>query len=321
MKTLPLILCAMLFLFSDAAFAGNDEKAMQAYARGDYATALTLAKPLAEHGDVKAQSLLALMYDYGKGVPQNAVQAIAWYRKAALQGDSHAQFEMGMCYETGRSTPIPKDFVQAAEWFRKAAVQRDAGSQYELGMNYLLGEGLPKDDAQAAAWLRKAAIQGIAPAQYTLGVMYDGGMGVTQDHAQADGWYRKAAMQESAEAQWALGGAYFKGDGVPRDFAQAIVWFRKSAAHGNGDAQLNLGWMYANGIGVPQNLESGYALYDLAKATSDPISKMDRQDFQKNTMMWQGVRSRMTPAQLVASESLAMQMQRAGVLQALDARK
>ena len=40
----------------------------------------------AEQGDAEAQTSLGLMYDNGKGVPQDYAEAVKWYRKAAEQG-------------------------------------------------------------------------------------------------------------------------------------------------------------------------------------------------------------------------------------------
>ena len=43
-------------------------------------------KALAELGMAAAQFNLALMYDHGRGVPENDAEAVKWYRKAADQG-------------------------------------------------------------------------------------------------------------------------------------------------------------------------------------------------------------------------------------------
>jgi hypothetical protein len=42
-----------------------------------------LYKTLAEASDASAQNLLGLMYQNGKGVPQDDAEAIRWYLKAA----------------------------------------------------------------------------------------------------------------------------------------------------------------------------------------------------------------------------------------------
>ena len=40
----------------------------------------------ANAGDADAQFSLGYMYETGEGVPQDAVEAVAWYRRAAEQG-------------------------------------------------------------------------------------------------------------------------------------------------------------------------------------------------------------------------------------------
>ena len=43
-----------------------------------------------------AQFNLGGMYNYGKGVPKDAVQAVFWYRKSAEQGNSMGQVRIPM---------------------------------------------------------------------------------------------------------------------------------------------------------------------------------------------------------------------------------
>jgi hypothetical protein len=70
-------------VLAGAALAGPLDDAQAAYNRGDYATALQLIRPLADQGDARAQSILGLMYESGRGVPQDYAEAVKWYRKAA----------------------------------------------------------------------------------------------------------------------------------------------------------------------------------------------------------------------------------------------
>jgi TPR repeat protein len=181
------------------AMAGPLEDGIAAAKRGDYATALQLIRPLAKRGDAAAQFSLGGMFDTGKGVSQDPVQAAFWYRKAANQGAPLAQLSLGMMYYTG--------------------------------------EGLPQDYSMAAAWLRKAADQGNSEAQHALGVLYDNGNGVPKDSARAALWYRKAADQGDAEAQHSLGSMYFVGEGVPQDYVQAHMWLNLAASRAS-DAEV-----------------------------------------------------------------------------------
>ena len=65
MRKRALASVAMAIMFLGAAAAGPLEDGSSAYQRGDYATALRLWRPLAEHGDPRVQYNLGLMYGMG----------------------------------------------------------------------------------------------------------------------------------------------------------------------------------------------------------------------------------------------------------------
>src|SRR5215469_9394049 len=67
----------------------------RAFDKGDYAGALDELLPMAKQGNAEAQCELGIMYANGKGVPQDYTEAIKWYRLAADQGYSTAQFSLG----------------------------------------------------------------------------------------------------------------------------------------------------------------------------------------------------------------------------------
>ena len=83
----------------------------------------------ANAGDAGAQYNLGVMYDNGRGVPEDDVEAAAWYRKAAEQGYAAAQFNLGLSYINGRG--VPQDDVEAYKWFNLATTYADAKGQRE----------------------------------------------------------------------------------------------------------------------------------------------------------------------------------------------
>ena len=143
-------------------------------------------------------------------------------------------------YEVGRG--LTQDQVEALRWIRKAADAGESSAEYMLGLVYREGNGATQDYAEAVRWFRKAADAGNAKAQFNLGLMYEEGQGVTQDYAEAVRWYRNAADAENTDARSNLGLMYDKGRGVTQDYAEAIRWFRKAADAGNA-AQFNLGYI------------------------------------------------------------------------------
>ena len=54
------------------------------------------SSPLAEQGNLAAQSLLGYKYYNGEGVPKDYQQAVKWFRLASEQGEAHAQFKLGL---------------------------------------------------------------------------------------------------------------------------------------------------------------------------------------------------------------------------------
>src|SRR5438132_944176 len=99
--------------------AGPLEDARAAYFRGDYATALRLFRPLADQGNTVAQFNLGVMYKDGTGVPQDYLEAVKWERLAADQGYADAQSNLGNMYYQGQG--VPQDYVQAHKWYNLAA--------------------------------------------------------------------------------------------------------------------------------------------------------------------------------------------------------
>ncbi len=65
-------------------------------------------------GVCDAQCILGDMYDLGEGVPQDDVEAVKWYRKAAEQGHAEAQHNLGIMYDLGKG--VPEDKVLAYMW-------------------------------------------------------------------------------------------------------------------------------------------------------------------------------------------------------------
>jgi len=127
-------------------------------------------KPAAEtietragHGDAEAQFNLGLQFARA-GAAQDYAQAAHWYRQAADQSHSLAQFNLGIMYGAGQG--VPRDEATSFGWMQKAADQGDAGAQYHLGMKLHRAsvDGLPEAASesriQAYKWLQLAAAQG-----------------------------------------------------------------------------------------------------------------------------------------------------------------
>ncbi|HSO06798.1 MAG TPA: tetratricopeptide repeat protein [Pelomicrobium sp.] len=155
------------FLLLSPAFAAPLDDADQAYARGDFATATRLYRSLADAGNPQAQLRLGLMFHYGLGIPENDVEALNWFERAAKQGLPEAQFQLGNMYAFGFGV-APNDPAadrNAAEWYFAAARQGHAEAQYALGVLFLTGKGVQASEGEARKWMQRAAESGHADAK------------------------------------------------------------------------------------------------------------------------------------------------------------
>ena len=88
-----------------------------------------------------------MRYRDGQGVATNYAEAVKWFRQAAEQNFSPAQYNLGVCYTLARG--VEKDVVEAAKWLRKAAEQNYGQAQFVLAIRYANGLCVPKDDTEA----------------------------------------------------------------------------------------------------------------------------------------------------------------------------
>jgi uncharacterized protein len=221
------------------------EEGKAAYARQEYQKSYLLLLPLAEGGDIVAQSYIGYMLSQGQGVAKNEKEAIRWYEKAALKGDSDAQYNLGSMYETGRGTK--QDFKKAMEWYLKSAEQENKFAQEKLATLYYNGNGVEVDYQKAIYWYTKSAEQGYSLAQNFLGVMYVNGQGVKKDLDKGYKWIIKAAEQ---------------GLEVAQENAYDISY--DAASNENIGAMHNLAYMCLNGWAGKQDPDKCISVLEIA---------------------------------------------------------
>jgi uncharacterized protein len=127
-KLKSLLAAVMLVAFAQTpAFADALADGATAALKGDFQTAFKLWKPLADQGNAKAQFKLGFMYENGKGVTKDNIEAVKWYRKAAEQGHAWAQTNLGVMYMLGKG--VKKSAVDAYVWFNFAAAAGDENAK------------------------------------------------------------------------------------------------------------------------------------------------------------------------------------------------
>ena len=126
-------------------------------------------------------------------IRDNEAESVKWYKLAAEAGDAKAQFNLGVMYDEGKG--IPQDDAEAVKWYRLAAEAGIAGAQCRLGRMYDFGKGVPQNYTEAMKWYRLAAEAGMENAQINLGEMYANGDGVPHDNHLAYMWFTLATTQ------------------------------------------------------------------------------------------------------------------------------
>lgn len=155
-------------------------------------------------------------------------------KKAEEQGDAKALMKTALRYDAaGR-------YEDAVEWYRKAAEQGLSEAQNNLGVMYKDGQGVAQDEGEAVRWFLLAARQGNVLAQSNLGWMYQSGRGVAQNFDSARYWYHEAALKGHAAAQNNLGRMLRDGLGTEADTDSARYWIEKAALQGLPQARKNL---------------------------------------------------------------------------------
>ena len=155
------IAVAVLSVTSAPAIA--DVKAgIDAYQRGDFATAVSTWQPLALAGDADAQYNLGQAYRLGRGVPVDAQAAEGWFRKAADQGHARARNAYGLTlFQDGRRQ-------QALPYIEESAGQGFPQSQYVFATLLFNGDMVEKDWVRSYALMTRAAAGDVEAAKAGL---------------------------------------------------------------------------------------------------------------------------------------------------------
>ena len=108
--------------------------------------------------------------------------------EAGERGVAEAQRDLGAYFATGDWVG-EKDEAKAVEWYTRAALQGHSMAQYDLGFMLLLGEGTAQDTAKGLEWLVKSADQGFTSSGRLLADIYREGLfGVPADPDKARHW-------------------------------------------------------------------------------------------------------------------------------------
>ena len=149
-----------------AAPALADVKAgVDAWAKGDWNTAIEEWRGPAIAGDADAQFNLAQAYKLGRGVPVDPALAESWFRKAAMQGHRQAEDNYGLAlFQADKK-------ADALPWLEKSVARFEPRAQLVLGTMLFNGDGVKRDYPRAYALMTRASAAGLESAAQTLAQM------------------------------------------------------------------------------------------------------------------------------------------------------
>lgn len=161
------ILLTVVSIFANANVLADVKKGVDAWAKGDYQTAVKEWQDPALNGDADAQFNLGQAYASGRGVEANTQKAEVWYALAAKQGHLKAINNYGlMLFKQDKR-------MEAMPFLDRSALRGEPRAQYIMGTAYFNGELVNKDYIKAYAFMSLASTAGLVQANKSLQSMND----------------------------------------------------------------------------------------------------------------------------------------------------
>ncbi|MEH6716116.1 SPOR domain-containing protein [Parasphingorhabdus flavimaris] len=158
-------LLGMALILVSAPALADVKAGVDAWGRGDYATAIKEWRGPADAGDADAQFNLGQAYKLGNGVPKDLGQAENWYKRAADQGHLQANDNYGLLlFQNNRRS-------EALPYLQASADRGEKRAQYVLGTGHFNGDFVAKDWVKAYALMTRSSAQGLSAATSNLAEM------------------------------------------------------------------------------------------------------------------------------------------------------
>jgi TPR repeat protein len=259
-------------------------------------------------GDPKAQYRLGLMYESGRGVPQDWVQALEYCEKARNLGNTDATYKLARLYLN--CNVVPQDIQGAFYLFMRASQKNpikvpdlllewnDAANdetplnlkkilkelaksgniviQHMLDIFYTRVELLRPDDVlNGIKWLFKASESGYMDASYHLGLLLEGEQ-IARFYKGVNDLYQESADKGNEHALYRLAQFHHYGNGTKQDYIKAFDLYTSAANYGHPLAEL--------ATKITSKLTWKHSMVELQK-----ISKEIALDYSSCLKMWEYV--------------------------------
>ncbi|KAJ3256449.1 hypothetical protein HDU77_003134 [Chytriomyces hyalinus] len=224
---------------------------------GDYQIAFTYFQQAAERGDPKGRLYVAQYLETGRAIKKDLLQAIAIYKRLIRDFPSaafEAYYHLGVCYEYGKG--VPQDLIQAFNNYQ-LAYSECMPAATALGCVLLTGlpPMIQKDVEKARSLFDFAAVRGEPAAMYRLGLLWQtsGPKGTPADPSKAIHWFRSSASRNYAPAMSKLGSIYIEEAQNRHMIEEGVLYVTGAAEMGDVDAMDLLSRLYARGVEVDAN--------------------------------------------------------------------
>lgn len=186
------------------------------------------------------------------------------------QGDSKAQYELGILYLKG-TNEVQTNFKKAILWLEKSPINKNCDVQYIIGKIYYDGRLGRRDHNTAFSWFKKSADQLYPKAIYKVADMYRLGEGTNYNVNAAYKYFKIGADLNDTLCIYELGICYEFGSGVNENQKEAYTLFSKAATYGLIDAEHKLAGMYELGVNevVEKNCKIAIEKYTLCAKAGD----------------------------------------------------
>tara|TARA_R110002110_G_scaffold415794_1_gene656140 strand:+ start:9055 stop:9987 length:933 start_codon:yes stop_codon:yes gene_type:complete len=246
--------------------------------------------------------------------------------KKANQGDKVSQFKLGVMFYEDVTV---QDYAKAAKWFIKAAEQGVSEAQNNIGNMYQHGIGVEKNEALALQWYDKAAKQGLDVASKSASILRsqisfnetllaakkgnsNAQFALAIEHLSRGEpekmifWLKKSSGQKNVFAQIFLAGMFEEGVFLPQDYSSALDLYTKASEQGHRYAQFKLGEMYQKGKGIKVDLIKAYMWFNIAAVISskNDYGKEEQEIDKDSAMQRKLILERLNPGQVEEAQSL-----------------
>lgn len=199
----------------------TDDKINQYLQNNQYKKAITTLEKTNTALGYKSKYLIGYIYNHRSDGKLNLKKALAWYKKAELEGSANASYKIAMFYLVGKV--VKQDKLLAREYLLKAADKNQPKALYLIGAMTLKGDGFKRNPEKAYNYFHAAAKNGSRKALIHLGIISGEGLGVVQSDADAYQWFSLAYARKVKGSKKMMNIAFKRLNSIEKEFSKKLA--------------------------------------------------------------------------------------------------